>query len=225
MNVFKINYLTKNCFLPVIFISLGLILHGCSAIQNISRKSDPSVYPRPASVPPLSQSIETLIFNARIAIQAPDGDITLTAQLAYSGMDTVTILVKDPLKRQLATLTLTRNDYNLWLQRENRHLSGSELPTHIGDFSIPQLPLKDIAELLIGQLDSKNMAFKTTYDRLHRLNRISLKTNQDLIITYKGWNPIEIYYWVPTSVEFISNRDMKITIHYSQFQIELRKLA
>ncbi|MDO9547837.1 MAG: lipoprotein insertase outer membrane protein LolB [Candidatus Marinimicrobia bacterium] len=225
MKVFKKNYLTKHRLFPVICLSLGLILHGCSAIQNISRKSEPAVSPRPASIPPLSQSIETLTFNARIAIQSPDGDIALSAQLVYTGMDTVTIRIKDPLKRQLATLTITRNDYNLWLQRENRYLSGSELPTHIGDYSVPQLPLKDIAEILIGQLDSKNISFKTTFDRLRRLSRISLKTNPDLIVTYKDWNPIETYYWIPTSVVFTNNRDIKITIHYSQFQIELRKLT
>ena len=225
MNVFKINYLTEHRFLPIILIFLGLILHGCSAIQNISRKSGPAVYPRPPSVLPLSQSIETLTFNARIVIQSPDGDITLTAQLAYSSMDTVTIRVKDPLKRQLATITITRNDYNLWLQRENRYLSGLELPTRIGNYSIPQLPLKDIVEILIGQVDSKNRHFNLVYDRLHRLSRISKKTKPDLIVTYKDWSPIETYYWVPTLIELVSNRDIKITIHYSQFQIELRKLA
>jgi len=225
MNVFKINYLIKHGFLPVIFICLGLLLHSCSVIQNISRKPKSSVLPRPASVPSLLQSIDLLTFNARIVIQSPDGDITLTAQISYSGADTITIRLKDPLKRQLATLTITRTDYNLWLQRENRYLSGLELPTRIGNYSIPQLPLKDIVEILIGQVDSKNGQFNLVYDRLHRLSRISKKTKPDLIVTYKDWNPIETYYWVPTLIELVSDRDIKITIHYSQFQIELRKLT
>ncbi|MBN2600580.1 MAG: hypothetical protein JXR87_01160 [Candidatus Marinimicrobia bacterium] len=225
MNVFKINYLTKHDFLPVILISLGLFLHGCSVIQNLSREPDSPILPRPASVPSLLQSIESLTFNARIAIQSSDGDITLTAQIAYSGTDTVTVRLKDPLKRQLATLTITRNDYRLWLQRENRQLSGSELPDHIGNYLIPQIPLTSIAELLIGQIDSRNILFYANYDRLHRPSRISMKNNPDLIVTYRDWNPIETYYWIPASIEFVHNRDLKISIHYSQFQIELRKLT
>jgi len=225
MNVFKINYLIKHGFLPVIFICLGLLLHSCSVIQNISRKPESSVLPRPASVPSLLQSIDLLTFNARIVIQSPDGDITLTAQISYSGADTITIRLKDPLKRQLATLTITRTDYNLWLQRENRYLSGSELPDHIGNYVIPQVPLNTIAELLIGQIDSKNSLFNASFDHLHRPSRISMKNNPDLMVTFRDWNPIETYYWIPTSIEFTHKRDLKISIHYSQFQIELRKLT
>ena len=225
MNVFKINYLTKHGFFPVIFISLGLFLHGCSVIQNISRKPEPSVLPRPPSGLPLLQSIETLTFNARIAIQSSDGDITLTAQLSYSGSDTVAVRLKDPLKRQLATLTMTRTDYNLWLQRENRYLSGSELPDHIGNYVVPQIPLNTIAELLIGQIDSKNFLFNASFDRLQRPSRISMKNNPDLIVSFRDWNPIETYYWIPTSIEFTHKGNLKISIHYSQFQIELRKLT
>jgi len=182
MKVFKKNYLTKQHLFPAILLFLGLILYGCSAIQNISRTSESTVLPRPASIPSLFQSIETLKFNARIVIQSPDGDITLTAQLAYLGMDTVIIRIKDPLKRQLATLTITRNDYYLWLKRENRHLSGSKLPTDIGEYPVPQLPLNDITEILIGQIDPENTTYNSKYDRLHRLSRISMRKDLDLIV-------------------------------------------
>jgi len=225
MNVFKINYLIKHGFLPVIFISFGLFLHSCSVIQNFARKPESPILPRPAFAPPLLQLIKSLTFNARIAVQSSDGDITLTAQLSYSGADTVTVRLKDPLKRQLATLTITRADYNLWLQRENRHLSGTELPDHIGDYFIPQIPLNNFAELLIGQIDSKNILFKSSYDRLQRPSRISMTNNPDLIVTFRDWNLVETYYWIPTSIEFTHKQDLKISIHYSQFQIELRKLT
>lgn len=225
MKVFKKNYLNRQHFFPAILLFLGLILHGCSAIQNISRKSESTVLPRPASIPSLSQSIETLKFNARIAIQSPAGDITLTAQLAYHGTDTVIIRIKDPLKRQLATLTITENDYNLWLQRENRYLSGSELPTNIGDYPVPRLPLNDITEILIGQIDPENAKYNPKYDRLNQLSQFSMRKDSDLIVMYKDWKPVETYYRLPTCIEFTISRDIKITIHYSQFQIELRKLS
>lgn len=225
MKSFKKNSLIKKSCITFICLSLGLILPGCSAIQNISRKPETAVISRPASIPPLTESLETLSFLARIAIQTSNGDISLTARVTYTGMDTLNIRVKDPLKRQLATLTLTNSGYRLWLQRENRHLSGKELPQYMGDYSVPQLPLQDIAAILIGQVDPENNTYKSKYDRQQRLSRISTKTNPVVTVTYNDWVPIATYHWLPTFIELTGSRDIKIAIHYSQFQIELRKLT
>ncbi len=153
MNVSRKKSLNKRLLSLITILYLCLHGHNCSIIRNITTRETPTVLPRPESTPPFRQAIATLSFNARINVQSPEGDVTLSARLYYTGMDSLFIQVRDPLKRQLAQFTLNNHQYHLWLQRENRHLSGIELPETIGRYTIPQIPLQDLTGLLIGQIE------------------------------------------------------------------------
>lgn len=225
MKVFRKNYPVNRLLFLVIIIYFASHGQGCAVIQNIIQKETQPVPPRPESAPPLRQAIATLSVNARVNIQAPAGDITLSAQLRYTGMDSLFIQVRDPLKRQLAQFTLTDRRYTLWLQRENRHLSGAELPETIGNYTLPQIPLDDLAELLIGQIDRNQSGYYPVYDRHRRLIRLSPKSDNQTVFIYDNWNPIGIYYWIPHRVNLNFGKEVKITIQYSQFQVEFRKLT
>lgn len=225
MNVSGKKSLNKRLLSLITILYLCSLGHSCSIIRNITTREAPAVLPRPESTPPFRQAIATLSFNARINVRSPEGDVTLSAYLHYTGMDSAFIQIRDPLKRQLAQFTLNNHQYHLWLQRENRHLSGTELPETIGHYTIPQIPLQDLTGLLIGQIEQPNAAYHPVYDRYRRLIRLTPKSGNGTIFTYADWNLLGKYYWIPQTVNLNFGKEVKITIQYSQFQVEFRKLA
>jgi len=83
----------------------------------------------------------------------------------------------------------------------------------------------DLFSDLLSQLSDEGLSNLRGAIAAEDGRRISMKNNPDLIVTFRDWNPVETYYWIPTSIEFTHKQDLKISIHYSQFQIELRKLT
>ncbi len=220
----------RNNFSPFLYttVLLGLILNSCSISKNLCRKTEPSIIPRPVSVPPLSESLAHLSINARISIQSERGNVTLSAEIEYRGMDTVSIQLKDPLRRQLANLTISNNEYNLWLQREDRFISGIELPSAVGDFQVPPVPVRSIAQLLIGQTDHlpKNDSLLTLKTDKNRLPvQVTIGNENAFIVSFSDWKIAEKYYAYPTELNIVTSQGMTIIIQYSQFQLELRKLS
>lgn len=211
--------------LTLTLLCFSILLSGCSIIDNISKSRRSQPLAPPISFLDLAESIETLTFNARIAIRSTMGDVAITADVNYAGMDTVIIHLKDPLRRKLATIRVVHDEYFLWLQRENRRLSGTQIPSDINNYPIPRLPIGDIAGLLIGRIEAENQNYTTILDRVGRLSQISRKSDSGFTIKYNNWKTVSDSCQFPTTITLTNNHDLYIEIHYSQFQLKLRKLG
>ncbi len=193
-------------------------------MKNISRR-DREKSEMATFLPLPDETLESLSFNARITVQTTLSDMTISAKIYYSGMDSINIQIKDPLKRKLATVWLIDNSYYLWLQRENRELSGSEFPENINDFQIPDIPISSISHLLIGQIDSKNTNYKIKRDQFGRLQQVFPKSDQNVTIQYNHWVTIDSSYQIPDDIRITNNQNTTIDIHSSQFRLKIRKLS
>jgi hypothetical protein len=218
------NSLSFLIYTPII---LGLILNSCTVVKNLCRKPEPVISRRPAA-PPLSDSLEHLFITARISIQTDIGDATLSADIEYSSIDTVTITFRDPLRRQLANLYIRNREYELQLSRTERHYWGTELPTKIASLPLPAIPIQDISRLLIGQTDQlseNNHISILQRNETNQPTQIAIGEDGIFTVYFSDWAIAERQYHYPKKIKIATSDGISIIIQYSQFQLELRKLS
>jgi hypothetical protein len=224
-----------NLIRPLIFILLmGFTLPECSHTlalkKNIS--TTPTAIIQEKSIIP--EQLKVLNFNAAITLTTPTSELQLFAAITYRSLDTLTIQLKDPLKRQLAKIEISNGEYQLWLQREAKYYSGLQWPDLTIDYEIPEIPIACLPAILIGLTPpTQNLTsapaiiYQYTYNKLRLIKSLTaLKEQQPLAtIHYDNYHQLESGFWLPSLLKITSPQGLGISIQYSQFRYELIKLA
>ena len=225
----------SNLIRPLIFsLLVSFILPECShtlALKKNISISPTAIFQEKSIIP---EQLKVLNFNAAVTLTTPTSELQLFAAITYHSLDTLTIQLKDPLKRQLAKIEISNGEYQLWLQREGTYYSGLEWQELQTDYQIPEIPIACLPAILIGLppptqnlTTAPAITYQYTFNKLHQLKSlIALKDKQPVAtIHYDNYQQLEPGFWLPALLKITSPQGINITIQYSQFRYELIKLA
>jgi len=213
---------------------LGLMLPECSPTLTLKKNfstTSTAILQEKSEIP---EQLKVLNFNAAVTLTTPNSELQLFAAITYHSLDTLTIQLKDPLKRQLAKIEISNGEYQLWLQRAGKYYSGLEWPDLKTDYEIPEIPVACLPAILIGfppptqnLTSSPAITYQYTYNKLHQLKSLTALKEQQPVVTihYDNYQRLEPGFWLPAQLKITSPQSINITIQYSQFRYELIKLA
>lgn len=96
------------------------------------------------------QALMPLQGEGRISYDQGQLAVTLPFRFIFYNLDSLRLQLYDPLGRQLAQVTLNGNEYELFLQRENRLFSGSAMPALLKNYMPVALTTAAVRSLLVG---------------------------------------------------------------------------
>jgi len=224
----------SNLICPLIFsLLIGFILPECSHTLTLKKNISTTIAPiQEKSIIP--EQLKVLNFNAAVKLTTLTSELRLFAAITYRSVDTLTIQLKDPLKRQLAKIEISNGEYQLWLQREGKYYSGLEWPDLKIDYEIPEIPVACLPAILIGLppptqnlTTAPAITYQYTYNKLHQLKTLTAQKEQQPLVKihYDNYHQLESGFWLPSLLKIKTPQGINITIQYSQFRYELIKLA
>jgi len=96
------------------------------------------------------QALMPLTGEGQVSCDYLNGTIGASFKFYFQSIDSLHLLLSDPLGRQLARLELYGDEYEIHLLRENRLFSGSQLPNWLRQYLPQPLTTANIRNLLLG---------------------------------------------------------------------------
>lgn len=225
--------------LLILIVAVGFILPECSHSFTLKKglpaTSNTIITGITGEKSLLHEKLKTLNLDAVITLTTATAELQLFAEVTYHSLDTLSIQLKDLLKRKLAKIEISNSEYQLWLQREAKYYSGLEWPDLTLDYEIPKIPIAYLPAILIGltpltqNLTSASPAitYQYIYNKLHLLDSLTaLEEKQPIMkIHFYNYQQLEPGFWLPSRLKIASPQGIHLTIQYSQFRYELFKLA
>ena len=226
MKILKVR--SKNNLLLFLFCIVIVIQNkNCIPLHNEEPVKLPDIIKNEAKY----KNISSLYIKGNITIYSPDKKGKLYAGFVYKFPDSLRIQLRDPIGRKQALLSFMDEEFELWLQRENRKLGRDELSDDFSLFVFNQLKLKEIRRLFLGRplfnasnpenLMKKNsvvtnfenttnlISFFNNDGTIHRVE-ISTETGEKTsVFYYSNWQVTEGVIF-PGDIEII---DLKKEIH------------
>jgi len=144
--------------------------------------------------------------------------------------DTLQVQISDPLGRKLAQLVLAGDAYELRYLREGRTISGSDLPTSWGEWTLPALSAADLRNILLAlPLYDWHSEDRQVHYYLHRrlniLRQMDIATAQRAIkISYSRYEPTAGVD-LPQSITIVEKpTGWRVEIHFSHITGRMIKL-
>ena len=183
--------------------------------------------------------------TGQIAVQTPAKNATFPVELTYQKLDSVTILLRDPLGRKQIKIQTHTHGYELWLLRERKYYSGRGLPTQLLSYPIPAVSVRELHRLLLGlmpcappvQLSADSLTCPSdtaghwifTLDPEQRLLQSgSLYAASDQPVTQIQYQDYEYETGLslPATIFLTSPADsVEILIHFSHFSVQFHKFT
>ncbi len=116
--------------------------------------------------------------RGNIFVDTPFNEGKLNAVFNLKIPDSLDIQFRDVIGRKQAFMEFYNNDFDLWMQRENRHLGRHEIPPEFSLFVFNELSLAEIRKIFFAQplFDAKNINSK-------KLDYIQTKTTAGQDVT------------------------------------------
>ncbi|MFP4547654.1 MAG: hypothetical protein ACLFQM_05935 [Fidelibacterota bacterium] len=173
MKYLKKKLISKDVKLLIGFLSL-LLLSNCARF----------IKPDLENIPDLRQNCQS--FNqtrkieakGNIIIDTPFNDGKINAVFNLKVPDSLDIQFRDVIGRKQAFMKFYNDDFDLWMQRENRHLGRHEIPPEFSLFVFNELSLIEIRKIFFAQplFNTKNINYK-------KLDYIQTKTTAGQNVT------------------------------------------
>jgi hypothetical protein len=208
------NFSGKLIRLLIFFVAMGIILPDCSHTLFLKKyRSTTSTNTIPEGTSIFPEKLKTLNFDATITLTTSTSELQLFAAITYHSLDTLSIQLKDPLKRKLAKIEINNGEFQLWLQREGKYYSGLEWPDLKIDYEIPEIPVAYLPAILIGLppptqnlTSSSAIIYQYAFNKIHLLKSlIALQEKQPMAtIHYDNYQRLEPGFWLPAQLKITS---------------------
>ena len=225
-----------------------LILLALLPVLNCSRYIKPEM----KNIPDLQQNFHA--FNqakhikarGNVFVDTPFNEGKINAVFNLKIPDSLDIQFRDVIGRKQAFMKFYNNDFDLWMQRENRHLDRHEIPPDFSLFVFKELSLSEIRKIFFAQplFDTKIFNFKkqdfiqtktaggqkvtTFFNELGLIRRVEIhKSNRELssIFIYSDY---ELYdqLILPGVIQIIDlNKAIEVKINLYHFSVESTNLS
>jgi len=176
------------------------------------------------------QTLAQISGVGQMTIDAPNFSVALPFAMELILPDTLQVQISDPLGRKLAQLVLAGDAYELRYLREGRTISGSDLPTSWGEWTLPALSAADLRNILLAlPLYDWHSEDRQVHYYLHRrlniLRQMDIATAQRAIkISYSRYEPTAGVD-LPQSITIVEKpTGWRVEIHFSHITGRMIKL-
>lgn len=183
------------------------------------------------------QHISSLNVRSNILISSSENDGKLYASFDYVTPDSLYIQFRDPLGRKQAFMKFEAENFELWLQRENKRFDRDEIPEDFSLFVFNELELSDIRKLFLGRplfnisslkrkeiknntsfFEKKGIKISTYFNADKTIRRVEISKDEDIstVIVYSDWKKINDIFF-PENIQIIDldgNIELKIKLYH-----------
>jgi len=219
----------KHCLIGWLILICG-VQWQCAGYQAIfypmHRTASPDLSMRQVQMQALAQ----ISGVGQMTVDAPNFSVALPFGMELILPDTLQVQISDPLGRKLAQLVLAGDAYELRYLREGRTISGSDLPTSWGEWTLPALSAADLRNILLAlplyDLHSQDrQVHYYLHRRLSTLRQMDITTTQQAIkISYSRYEPTAGVD-LPQSITIVEKpAGWRVEIHFSHITGRMIKL-
>ena len=193
------------------------------------------------------EQLASISIRGNIIINAPTNAGKLYANFLFQQPDSLKIQFRDPIGRKQALMSFFDEKFELWLQREKKHLGRDEIPADFSLFIFRELSLSDIRKLFLGRplFDFLTMAEKREENGINSITQkgtkiitkfypektiksveiFSEKEKLSSIFNYSHWQSIEGIFF-PSDIQIIDlDRGVELKIKLYHFSLEYFNLS
>ena len=220
----KRKFFDKNLLLVLPFL---LILSNCALYvsQKINQEYDLSDNDAKFN------TVSKLVMKGNVTIDTRESNGKLNVTYNYNMPDSLLIQFRDVLGRKQALMSFLDEEFELWLQRENKRFKRNEIPDNFSLFVFDELSLKEIRRLFLGlpivsSENRNNIKIKLYESGLTQRIEI-LDKNEELssIFIYSNYQLNDEIY-LPTSIQIIDlNKGIELKIKLYHFSVEYFNLS